>query len=171
MRGAFAASIREDYAMKPRFLIPFLLLPVACGPKEPPASTASAAPPSTVMAAPSPLGASLVVEVVMIDAAAPSITLREGDVPAGTPKASDLKAGDRTLRVEPSAAASLSGVKPGMRVRVTCSAPLPVTADAAVPPGPASPAMGAPATMAALSSQLARCDSIVAIAPQETMAP
>ena len=117
--------------MKPRFLIPLLLLPVACGPKEPPASAASAAPPSTVAAAPSPLGASLLAEVVMIDTAAPSITLREGDVPAGTPKASDLKTGDRTLRVEPSAAASLSAVKPGMRVRVTCSAPLPVTTDAA----------------------------------------
>jgi hypothetical protein len=151
--------------MKPGFLIPLLLLPVACGPKEPPASTASAAPPSTVAAAPSPLGASLLVEVVMIDAAAPSITLRQGDVPAGTAKASDLKTGDRTLRVEPSAAASLSGVKTGMRVRVTCSAPLPVTADAA------SPATGGPTTMAPAASPLDRCDSIVAIAPQETMAP
>ena len=156
--------------MKPGFLIPLLLLPVACGPKEPPASTASAAPPSTVAAAPSPLGASLLVEVVMIDTAAPSITLRQGDVPAGTAKASDLKTGDRTLRVEPSAAASLSGVKTGMRVRVTCSAPLPVTADAAVAPGAASPATGGPTTMAPVSSPLERCDSIVAIAPQETMA-
>ena len=167
MRGALAASLREDYAMKPRLLIPLLLLPVACGPKaEPPASTASA-PPTTLAAAPSPLGASLVAEVVMIDTAAPSITLREGDVPAGTPKASDLKAGDRTLRVEPSAAASLSGVKPGMRVRVTCSAPLPVTTDAAAA---ASPATAPTTTMAAASGQLGRCDSIVAIAPQETVA-
>ena len=76
--------------MKPRLLIPLLLLPVACGPKEP-APAASAVPPSTVAAAPSPLGASLLVEVVMIDTAAPSITLREGEVAAGTPKASDLK--------------------------------------------------------------------------------
>ena len=44
--------------MKPRLLIPLLLLPVACGPKEPPPPAASAAPPSTVAAAPSPLGAS-----------------------------------------------------------------------------------------------------------------
>ena len=171
MRGAFAASIREDYAMKPRFLIPFLLLPVACGPKEPPESTASAAPPSTVAAAPSPLGVSLLAEVVMIDTAAPSITLREGDVPAGKAKASDLKTGDRTLRVEPSAAASLAGVKTGMRVRVTCSAPLPVTTDAASAPGTASPAMAPTTTMAAASGQLGRCDSIVMIAPQEAMAP
>ena len=146
--------------MKPQFLIPLLLLPFACGPKEPPPPAASAAPPSTVAAAPSPTGASLVVEVVTIDAAAPSITLREGDVPAGTPKASDLKTGDRTLRVEPSATASLATVKPGMRIRVTCSAPLPVVADAM-----ASPATGSPATtLAAASGQLGRCDSIVAIA-------
>ena len=152
--------------MKPRLLIPLLLLPVACGPKEPPASTASTAPPSTVAAAPAP-GASLVVEVVTIDTAAPSITLREGDVPAGTPKASDLKTGDRTLRVEPSAAASLGAVKPGMRVRVTCSAPVPVTTDAGAA---ASPATAPTTTMAAASGQLGRCDSIVAIAPQETVA-
>jgi hypothetical protein len=151
--------------MKPRFLIPLLLLPFACGPKEPPPPAASAAPPSTVAVAPSPLGASLLAEVVTIDTAAPSITLREGDVPAGTPKASDLKTGDRTLRVEPAAAASLGAVKPGMRVRVTCSAPVPVTTDAA-----ASPAMAPGATMAAASGQLGRCDSIVAIAPQETTA-
>jgi hypothetical protein len=146
--------------MKPRFLVPVLLLAAACGPKEP-APAVSAAPPSTVAVAPSPTGASLVVEVVTIDAAAPSITLREGDVPAGTPKASDLKTGDRTLRVESSAASSLATVKPGMRIRVTCSAPLPVVADAMA----ASPAPGAPTTtLAAASGQLGRCDSIVAIA-------
>ena len=152
--------------MKPRFLIPVLLLAAACGPKEP-APTASAAPPSTVAVAPSPAGASLVVEVVTIDTAAPSITLREGDVPAGTPKASDLKTGDRTLRVEPSAASSLATVKPGMRIRVTCSAPLPVVTDAASSPGTgtASPAGAVPTTtLAAASGQLGRCDSIVAIA-------
>jgi hypothetical protein len=153
--------------MKRRFLIPLLLLPAACGgSSEPRASTASAPPPTTIAAAPSPVGASLVVEVVMIDTAAPSITLREGDVPAGAAKASNLKTGDRTLRVEPSAAPSLATVKPGMRIRVTCSAPLPVVAEAA------SPAVGAPTTtLAAASGQLGRCDSIVAIAPQETMAP
>ena len=151
--------------MKPRLLIPLLLLPVACGPKEPPPP---AAPPSTVATAPSPLGASLLADVVMIDTAGPSITLREGDVPAGTPKASDLKTGDRTLRVEPAAAASLAAVKPGMRVRVTCSAPLPVTTDAASAAGTASPAMAPATTMAAASGQLGRCDSIVAVTPQET---
>jgi hypothetical protein len=153
--------------MKRQFLIPLLLLPAACsGSKEPPASTASVPPPTTVAAAPSPSGPSIVVEVVMIDTAAPSITLREGDVPAGAAKASNLKTGDRTLRVEPSAAASLSGVKPGMRVRVTCSAPLPVVADGA------SPAAGTPTTtLASASGQLGRCDSIVAITPQEAMAP
>jgi hypothetical protein len=150
--------------MKPRFLIPVLLLAAACGPKEP-APTASAAPPSTVAVAPSPTGASLVVEVVTIDTAAPSITLRQGDVPAGTPKASDLKTGDRTLRVEPSAASSLATVRPGMRIRVTCSAPLPVVADAMA----ASPAAGAPTTtLAAASGQLGPCGSIVAI---EAVAP
>jgi len=157
--------------MKPRFLVPLLLLPVACGPKEPPPPAASAAPPSTVATAPSPLGASLLAEVVMIDTAAPSITLREGDVPAGTPKASDLKTGDRTLRVEPAAASSLGAVKPGMRVRVTCSAPLPVTTDAASAPGTASAATTPATTLAAASGQLGRCDSIVSIAPQEPLNP
>ncbi len=79
--------------MKPRLLIPLLLLPVACGPKEEPAATASAAPPPTMAVAPSPVGPSMAVEVVTVDTAAPSITLRAGEVPAGTPKASDLKAG------------------------------------------------------------------------------
>jgi hypothetical protein len=153
--------------MKPRFLIPFLLLPAACGgPKEPPASTASVAPPSTVVAAaPSPVGPSIVVEVVTIDTAAPSITLREGDVPAGAPKASNLKPGDRTLRVEPSAAASLSGVKPGMRVRVTCSAPPAVVIEASPAPGAAKAPPVPP------EGPLVHCDSIVAIAPQEATAP
>ena len=163
--------------MKRRFLIPLLLLPAACGgSNEPPASTASVPPPTTVAAAPSPAGPSIVVEVVTIDTAAPSITLREGDVPAGVAKASNLKTGDRTLRVEPSAAASLSGVKPGMRVRVTCSAPVPVATEApaavgAASPGKASPAVTMAARPAAPEGPLARCDSIVAITPQETMAP
>ncbi|HEY8148103.1 MAG TPA: hypothetical protein VIK51_04185 [Vicinamibacteria bacterium] len=163
--------------MKRRFLIPLLLLPAGCGgSNEPPASTASVPPPTTVAAAPSPSGPSIVVEVVTIDTAAPSITLREGDVPAGAAKASNLKAGDRTLRVEPSAAASLSGVKPGMRVRVTCSAPLPVATEAPPPAGAASPGKASPAvTMAAppaaAQGPLARCDSIVAITPLEAMAP
>ena len=154
--------------MKRRFLIPLLLLPAACGgSNEPPASTASAPPPTTVAAAPSPspLGPSIVVEVVTIDTAAPSITLREGDVPAGAAKASNLKPGDRTLRVESSAAASLSGIKPGMRVRVTCSAPPAVVVES-------SPAAGAAkAPPAPPAGPLAGCDSIVAIAPQEALAP
>src|SRR5262245_40051216 len=154
--------------MKPRLLI-HLLLPAACGPKEPPASTASAAPPTTMAAAPPAVGPSIVVEVVTVDTAAPSLTLRAGDVPAGTPKASDLKAGDRTIRVEPAAASSLAAVKPGMRVRVTCSAPVPVTTDAAPAPGSASPAMAPATTMAATASgPLAGCDSIVNVTPQET---
>jgi len=106
----------------------------------------------------------MVVEVVTVDTAAPSVTLRAGDVPAGTPKASDLKTGDRTIRVEPAAASSLTAVKPGMRVRVTCAAAVPVTTDAASAPGSASPAMAPTA-----SGPLATCDSIVALAPQETM--
>ena len=66
-----------------------------------------------------------------------------------------------------------SRLSPGMRVRVTCSAPLPVTTDAATAtaPGTASPAMAPTTTLAAASGQLGRCDSIVAIAPQETMNP
>jgi len=155
--------------MKRQFLIPLLLLPAACGgSNEPPASTASVPPLTTVAAAPSPSGPSIVVEVVTIDAAAPSITLREGDVPAGAAKASNLKTGDRTLRVEPSAAASLSGVKPGMRVRVTCSAPLPVATEASAAPGAASAPAASPAVA---QGPLARCDSIVAITPLEAMAP
>ena len=38
MARRFAARIREDYAMNSRLLIPLLLLPLACGPKEPPAA-------------------------------------------------------------------------------------------------------------------------------------
>jgi hypothetical protein len=128
--------------MTRRSLIPFLLLGVACSGRsaEPPASTASATPPPTTMAAPSPMGATVEAEVVTMDAAAPSLTLREGDVPATrTPSAKDLKAGDRTIRVESGAAASLSGLKPGMRVRVSCSA-----APAVVVQGPGAAGSAAP---------------------------
>jgi hypothetical protein len=176
--------------MTPRSLIPFLLLGAACSGRstEPPASTASATPPPTTMAAPSPMGATVEAEVVMMDAAAPSLTLREGDVPATrTPSAKDLKAGDRTIRVESGAAATLSGLKPGMRVRVTCSAQAPAVmegpgaAGSASPGGSASPAMSAASPRTGTSASpasgyggtmggggLTQCDSIVAVTPIES---
>jgi hypothetical protein len=43
-----------------------------------------------------------------------------------------------------------------------------VTTDAASAAGTASPAMAPATTMAAASGQLGRCDSIVAVTPQET---
>lgn len=169
--------------MKPRFLIPFLLLAAACGggSSEPPASTASAAPPSTVAAAPSPLGASVVADVVTIDPSAPSVTLTQRDVPPlRSPKPSDLKPGDRTIRVEPAAVASLRTLKPGMRVRVTCSAPPPAVVVESSPVAGGSPAAGKAGTKAsaapavpveAIEGPLAHCDSVVAIAPLESPAP
>jgi hypothetical protein len=180
--------------MKPRFAIPFLLLAAACGGSSaPPEGAASSPPPTTMVAAPSPMGPSIVAEVVMIDTAAPSVTLREGDVPATrSPKSTDLKATDRTIRVEPSGAASLSGIKPGDRVRVTCSAPRPVVVTDASPMGTASPgsATSSPGGMASASPRmagttasalpagptgaLAQCDSVVAITPltaSPTMTP
>jgi hypothetical protein len=142
--------------MTRRSLIPLLLLGVACSGRsaEPPAASPTP-PPTTVAAAPSPMGPAFEAEVVTMDAAAPSVTLRHGDVPAtNAPRAKDLKAGDRTIRVEPSAAGSLSALKPGMRVRVTCSASASVITQGPGAAGSASPAIGpaSPATGAASST-------------------
>ena len=159
--------------MTRRSLIPFLLLGVACsGPAAEPPAASPTPPPTTVAAVPSPMGATFEAEVVTMDAAAPSVTLREGDVPAtNTPRAKDLKTGDRTIRVEPSAAASLSALKPGIRVRVTCTASASVMT---VGPGAGgtAPAMSAasPASAATGTGPLATCDSIVSIAPLEAAA-
>jgi hypothetical protein len=157
--------------MNSRLLIPCLLALVGCSGGAAPEPSPSAAPPSTIAAAPSPAGPSLLAEVVTLDAAAPSITLREGDVPAGQKaRASDIKNGDRTIRVEPSAAASLAGLKPGDRVRVNCS-PIQATMMAA-PAGTASPASAAPGTAAAGATRgLAECDSVVAITAAGAGAP
>ena len=158
--------------MNRRSLIPFLLLAAACsGSTEPPAASPTP-PPTTMAAVPSPMGPTFEAEVVTLDAAAPSVTLREGEVPATrTPSAKDLKRGDRTIRVEPSAAASLSALKPGMRVRVTCSAPAAVVTEGPGAGGSASPAMSAasPATSMGASpgGPLSQCDSIVALTALE----
>jgi len=163
--------------MNARVLLPFVLLAACGGAGEPPAASPSVPPIAAPMAAPSPMGPSLVVEVVTVDTAGPSITLREGDVPpVGSPRPSDLRAGDRTIRVEAAAAASLATVKPGDRVRVTCTS-LPAGTGmgapaAASPMAGASPAT-APGTMAGAvpplaggaTAGLARCDSVVAITP------
>jgi hypothetical protein len=148
--------------MNSRLLTPLFLVLVGCSGAETPAPapSASAPPATTAAAAPSPAGPSVSADVVTIDTAAPSITLRDGDVVArATTRASDIKTGDRTIRVEPSAAASLSGLKPGDRVRVTCSAMQ------AMMMGPASPAASASAAAspAPPTSGLAACDSVIAI--------
>ena len=157
--------------MNRRSLMPFLLLAASCGggSTEPPASTASAPPATTMAPAPSPMGPTVEAEVVTMDPAAPSITLREGDVPAtSSPRPKDLKVGDRTIRVEPSAAASLSGLKAGTRVRVTCSAAAAVVVDPSPAASAASPSMSAASPGALGGSPLERCDSIVSVMPLET---
>lgn len=173
--------------MKPQFPISFLLLAAACGGSSAPPEGTASTPPPTTMAAPSPMGPSIVADVVTIDTAAPSVTLREGDVPpTRSPRPKDLKPGDRTIRVEPAAAGSLSAIKPGDRVRVTCSAPRPVVVTGASPmmggaspaSGMASPGMTATASPGAMGATgaLAQCDSVVAITlltatPMMTPAP
>jgi hypothetical protein len=168
--------------MRSRLLIPFFLLAAGCTGGSAPAPAASAPPATTVAAAPSPAGVSVSADIVMIDTAAPSLTLRDGDAPSvASPRPNDLKKGDRTIRVEPSAAASLAGLKAGDRVRVTCSPVQAVTTMEASPAAPAgSPAAGAAAPGATTSggtaaaggaplgttgSGLAQCDSIIAITP------
>ena len=169
MRGV-PPPVSEENAMKRQSLIPLLLLGVACsGPSAEPPAASPTPPPPTLAAVPSPVGAAFEAEVVMMDAAAPSVTLREGDVPAtNTPRAKDLQTGDRTVRVEPAAAASMSALKPGMRVRVTCSASASVITEGPGAGGTA-PAMSAasPASAATGSGPLTRCDSIVAITALE----
>jgi hypothetical protein len=162
--------------MNPRHLVPFLLLAAGCGgASEAPGGNASATPPSTtVAAAPSPMGQSIIVEIVAIDASAPSLTVREGDVPAlQSPGPNNIKPTDRTIRVEPGAVPSLTGLKTGQRVRVTCSAASAV----AIPAGGTSAGeASSPGTLAAAPPSgpppdLARCDSIVGITPLEAVAP
>jgi hypothetical protein len=121
--------------------------------------------------------------VVTIDTAAPSVTLREGDVPPlKAPKASDIKKGDRTLKLEAASVASLSGIKPGDRVSVTCrqvvapivtgAAPLSSPGAASSPGTPSSPAAAAGATpMAVTATGLEACESIVAITKAVGTAP
>jgi hypothetical protein len=161
--------------MKPRSLMLFLLPIAACGGTSEPPSPSPSAPPMTV-AVPSPIPSpptlTVSADVVTIDTAAPSVTLREGDVPPlKAPKASDIKKGDRTLKLEANTVASLSGIKPGDRVSVTCRqmvAPVIMGAapSAIASPGggssPAAPSSAAP--VATTGSGLELCESIVAIA-------
>jgi len=161
--------------MKPRSLILFLLPVAACtGTSEPP-SPAPSAPPMTV-AAPSPIPSpptlTVSADVVTIDTAAPSVTLREGDVPPlKAPKASDIKKGDRTLKVEAVTVASLTGIKPGDRVSVTCRQMVAPVIMGAAPSAIASPgaasspaARSSAAPVATTGSGLELCEAIVAIA-------
>jgi len=165
--------------MNVRPMFPILLLAIGCGTSEPPAASPSPSP--MAMATPSPSGPTLEAQVVTVDPAGPSITLREGDVaPTASPRAGDLREGDRTIRVESAAAAALSTLKPGDRVRVTCMA-LPETgmgmpgaspmAGMASPGmaspmgGMASPGMASPGMMGGMATGLAGCDSIVSITP------
>ncbi|PYQ55638.1 MAG: hypothetical protein DMF78_01455 [Acidobacteria bacterium] len=168
--------------MKPRSLILFLfLLPVAACTETsaPPSPAASAPPPMTAVAAPSPPTVVVDADVVTLDPAAPSVTLRAGDVPRlKAPKASDIKKGDRTIKLEAAAVASLSGIKPGDRVSVTCRqvvAPVVIGAAPSALPSPgaaASPAAASsPAVSASPASGLDLCESIVAITKAAAASP
>jgi hypothetical protein len=154
--------------MKPRSLILFLLPAAACtGTSAPPSPSP---PPMTIAAAspvPSPPTLTLEVDVVMFDPAAPSVTLRAGDVPPlKSPKASDIKKGDRTIKLDASTLAGLSAIKPGDRVSITCRQVLPA-ADAATPASPGAFPSTPPATAPPSGpppTGLALCESIVTIA-------
>ncbi|HUG53252.1 MAG TPA: hypothetical protein VMR21_06605 [Vicinamibacteria bacterium] len=165
--------------MNARVLVPCLLLAAGCGGSgEPPAASPSAPPATMAMTLPS--GPTFTAQVVTIDTAGPSITLREGDVPAtASPRPGDLQAGDRTIRVEPAAASALATLKPGDRVQVTCMAPPAAEgtmAGGASPmagmgsPGMASPGMGEPEATGATGG-LAQCDSVVSITPAGATGP
>jgi len=168
--------------MKPRSLMLFLLPVAACSGTSEPPSPSPSAPPMTVAAAspiPSPPTLTVSVDVVTIDTAAPSVTLREGDVPPlKTPKASDIKKGDRTLKVEAATVATLAGIKPGDRVSVTCRqvvAPVitgPAPTAASAPGAASSPAAAASAVpMTPTGSGLELCESIVAITKAAAPSP
>jgi hypothetical protein len=162
--------------MKPRSLILFLLPVAACtGTSAPPSPSPSPVTAASVAPAPSPSPATFSVEadVVMIDTAAPSVTLRPGDAPASkAPKASDIKKEDRTLKVD-APAESLSGLKAGDHVRVTCREMVAAMDQAisASPGGVASAPPPSPAVAASPASPtatlLGRCEAIVGIAKAE----
>jgi hypothetical protein len=164
--------------MKPRSLMLFLLPVAACsGTSAPPSPAPSAA--ASVAPSPSPSPATFMFEadVVTLDPAAPSVTLRPGDVPPlKSPKASDIKKEDRTLKVEAPAAASLSELKPGDRVRVTCREIIPA-ADSVAPASPGivptpplqSPSISAvaPKPLSQTAILLGRCEAVVGLAKAE----
>jgi hypothetical protein len=165
--------------MKPRSLILFLLPAAACtGTSAPPSPAPSAAVSVAPSPVPSPATFTFEADVVTLDPAAPSVTLRPGEVPPlKSPKASDIKKEDRTIKVEASGGASLSAIKPGDRVRVTCREIVPAV-DAVAPVSPGilpTPLLPSPLLKAKVSPSpvnptavlLGRCESIVDIARAE----
>jgi len=143
-----------------------VLLSLACGPRNDQTATGTASPASgTYSPAPSTTSsastsASFSATVVAIDPANGSVTLRE--VVAGAPAGGtgDLRAGDRTLKTEGSATASLANVKVGEEVTIVCT---PTTAPAAgsTTPAGSGTAMGS----STATGTLASCAAVVSIAP------
>src|SRR5262245_35613477 len=100
--------------MTSRLLAPFLLLPAASsgGASNENAAAGASTPPTTLATVPSPAGPTIAAEIVTIDPSAPSLTLREGDVPPlRAPGPTDIKPTDRTIRVEAAAASNLAALK------------------------------------------------------------
>src|SRR5687768_1043936 len=115
--------------MRMKSMLALVLLGAACrsGYKEEATATpAPGAAPGTyapAVTAPPASGPTFVAQVVTIDTGAPSVTLRETAVlPDAAMKTSapELKPGDRTLRIEGTAATMVTTVKAGDQVRVSC---------------------------------------------------
>src|SRR5687768_8990717 len=163
--------------MRMKSMLALVLLGAACrsGYKEEATATpAPGAAPGTyapAVTAPPASGPTFVAQVVTIDTGAPSVTLRETAAmpaePAPKTSAPELKAGDRTLRVEGTAATMVTTVKAGDQVRVSCREFLGTTDTTGAPATSGAkattPATGMSADAAVSASDLGRCEAITAM--------
>jgi hypothetical protein len=167
-----------------KFMLALVLIGAACrsGYKEEATATpAPGAAPAGSYAAPAemapPAGPSFVAQVVTIDAAAPSVTLRETFAAltesSAKTSAPELKPGDRTLRVEGTAVTTVTTLKAGDQVRVSCREFMGTTettgsgatgTSAAGTSATGTSGTGMSATSAPMTgTTLGRCESIVAM--------
>lgn len=143
-----------------------VLLSLACGPRNDQTATATASTaPATYSPAPGTTSstsnsAPFAATIVAIDPVNGSITLREGVAGAPAGGTGDLRAGDRTLKTEGSATASLANVKVGEEATIVCT---PTTAPAAGSTTPA--ASGTAMGSSTATGTLANCATVVSIAP------